>query len=219
MLFFVLAASLANAATNVDIKSADGLVLKGSYYSPGKPGPGIVLFHQCDDTRRVWDHFAVVLAEAGIHVLTFDQRGYGESGGGHATPSNVAADDDAAFNWLASQPTVDRLKLAAGGGSCGVAQAANVAVMHRGLKALVLLSGTVASTASKYLGSTTSVAIFAATAEKDPSAGNVIATARASKSPLSIAAQVSGASHAARIFFAHPELETQIVKWLQSALR
>lgn len=80
----MLAVALANGPMNVDIKSADGLVLKGTYYSPGKAGPGIVLFHQCDGTRHVWDPFAIALAEAGLHVLTFDQRGYGESAGAAA---------------------------------------------------------------------------------------------------------------------------------------
>src|SRR4029077_1678125 len=34
-----------------DIKSADGTVLKGTYFSAGKPGPGVLLFHQSNRTR------------------------------------------------------------------------------------------------------------------------------------------------------------------------
>jgi dienelactone hydrolase len=68
---------------NVDIKSSDGVVLKASYFSPGRRGPGIVLFHQCSDggSRRLWDGLAADLVAAGIHVVTFDDRGFGETGG------------------------------------------------------------------------------------------------------------------------------------------
>ena len=40
---------------NVDLTAADGVVLKASYSSPGKPGPGILLFHQCSEngSRRL----------------------------------------------------------------------------------------------------------------------------------------------------------------------
>lgn len=33
---------VAAQAQNVDIKASDGVVLKGSYLSPGKPGPAIL---------------------------------------------------------------------------------------------------------------------------------------------------------------------------------
>jgi hypothetical protein len=38
-----------------DIKSADGTVLKGTYFSAGKPGPGVLLFHQNNRTRTSWE--------------------------------------------------------------------------------------------------------------------------------------------------------------------
>jgi hypothetical protein len=68
---------------NVDLKSSDGTVLKATYFSPGKPGPGMVLFHQCSDgaTRHLSDSFAKDLVSAGIHVITFDNRGFGETAG------------------------------------------------------------------------------------------------------------------------------------------
>ena len=51
------AAPVAAQTRNLDLKAADGAVLKASYSSPGKPGPGILLFHQCSDngSRRLWD--------------------------------------------------------------------------------------------------------------------------------------------------------------------
>src|SRR4030095_14918323 len=77
------AAPVAAQTRNVDLKAADGVVLKASYSSPGKPGPGILLFHQCSDngSRRLWDGLAKDLVAAGFHVMTFDNRGFGETVG------------------------------------------------------------------------------------------------------------------------------------------
>ena len=77
LVFAVLAAT----PMSVDVRSADGFVLKGSYFSPGAAGPAIVLYHQCDSDRHVWDRLAMDLVRAGFHVLTFDSRGYGDSQG------------------------------------------------------------------------------------------------------------------------------------------
>src|SRR5579872_4517526 len=71
--------------TDVDIKAADGTNLKASYFSPGRPGPAMILLHQCNMDRHAWDGLANDLAAGGFHVLTFDFRGFGESGGSRPT--------------------------------------------------------------------------------------------------------------------------------------
>jgi len=71
----------ASQKKDIDIQATDGISLKGTYYSPGTPGPAILLLHQCNTDRHAWDGLASDLAEAGFHVLTIDYRGYGESGG------------------------------------------------------------------------------------------------------------------------------------------
>lgn len=70
-----------NVARVVDLKSSDGTILKGTYFSAGKPGPGVLLLHQSNRTRDSWDGVARQLAAAGISTLTLDSRGHGESGG------------------------------------------------------------------------------------------------------------------------------------------
>src|ERR1700735_1527497 len=65
----------------VDLTAADGTKLKASYFAAGKPGPGVLLLHQCNRQRKIWDGLAQQLAAAGINVLTLDYRGYGDSGG------------------------------------------------------------------------------------------------------------------------------------------
>src|SRR5436309_13924245 len=63
----------------VDLTAPDGTSLKGTYFAAGKPGPGVLLLHQCNRQRKVWDDLATRLAAAGINVMTLDLRGYGES--------------------------------------------------------------------------------------------------------------------------------------------
>ena len=69
------------AARVVDLKASDGTILKASYFAAAKPGPGVLLLHQSNRTRKSWDDLAAQLAAAGINTLTLDMRGYGESGG------------------------------------------------------------------------------------------------------------------------------------------
>ena len=66
----------------VSLRASDGTRLAATYYSAGeKPGPGILLCHQCNRDRSSWNELAEKLARAGFHVLTVDYRGYGQSGG------------------------------------------------------------------------------------------------------------------------------------------
>jgi tetratricopeptide (TPR) repeat protein len=121
----------------VDFKTADGTILKGTYFAAAKPGPGVLLFHQSNRTRKSWEDVARQLAAAGINVLTVDtdpnktrkQRWPGEL--------------DAAFEFLVSQPGVNRDVVGIGGaGVIGVEDSVETARLHSAeVKSLVLLSG------------------------------------------------------------------------------
>ena len=65
----------------VDLTAADGTKLKATFFAAAKPGPGVLLLHQCNGDRKGWDGLAQQLSAAGINVLTVDNRGFGESGG------------------------------------------------------------------------------------------------------------------------------------------
>jgi len=56
-------------------------MLKTTYLAASKPGPGVMLFHQCNRDRKMWEELAPRLVAAGLNVLTLDFRGYGDSGG------------------------------------------------------------------------------------------------------------------------------------------
>src|SRR5215467_7754285 len=128
----------------VELKSADGTLLKATYFAAGKPGPGVLLFHQNNRTRTSWDEVANQLAAAGIHTLTVDSRGHGESGGTRQyVKEKWGADDETGFQFLISQPGVQHDDIGVGGpGSDGVIHAVETASQHpNDVKSLVLISG------------------------------------------------------------------------------
>jgi dienelactone hydrolase len=126
----------------VDLKTADGTLLKATYFAAAKPGPGVLLFHQSNRTRESWDGVTQQLAAAGMTVLTVDSRGHGESGGKYDN-RKTWEDVDAAFNYLVSQPGVNRDVIGAGGaGWLGVIGSVEAARRHpKEIKSLVLMSG------------------------------------------------------------------------------
>jgi pimeloyl-ACP methyl ester carboxylesterase len=138
----------------VDLKAPDGTMLKASYYAAAKPGPGVLLLHQINRDRQSWDELAARLAAAGIHTLTLDLRGFGESGGApyaQMTPKDRselrartwAGDIDTAWQFLVSQPWVDGKVVGIGGaGGEGVDDAVQTARRHpEQVKSMVLISG------------------------------------------------------------------------------
>ena len=121
----------------VDFKSANGTILKGTYFAASKPGPGVLLFHQSNRTRKSWDDVARQLAAAGINVLTVD------TDPNKTRKQRWPGDLDAAFEFLISQPGVNRNVVGIGGaGVIGVEDSVETARLHPAqVKSLVLLSG------------------------------------------------------------------------------
>ncbi len=142
--FSITAIAFADSASggrNVDLKTSDGTQLKASYFAAAKPGPGVLLLHQANRDRKSWDSVASQLASAGINTLTLDTRGHGESGG--KAGDKMTDDIDMAFQYLVSQPGVNRDLIGAGGaGWLGVGYSVEVARHHSAqVKSLALLSG------------------------------------------------------------------------------
>jgi tetratricopeptide (TPR) repeat protein len=128
----------------VELKASDGTLLKATLFLAAKPGPGVLLFHQSNRTRTSWDDVPRQLAAAGINTLAIDERGYGESGGKkEARELYHDADLDMAFDYLVSQPGVQRDAIGAGGaGWLGVDNSVETARRHSAaVKSLVLVSG------------------------------------------------------------------------------
>lgn len=216
----------------VNITAADGVVLKGTLFGAPGGGPAVLLLHQCDDQRTVWDPLGTRLAAAGITALSVDYRGYGESGGTpHATLTNVEltaimtsswpGDIDAAFAFLAGQPGVSMERVGAAGGSCGANNVVQLARRHRNVKALALLAGGTDRDGRLFLEGGAAPPVFAAAAEDDEY-GNFVQIMSwlfgVSHRPESRLAQYQDGGHAAVVFRKHPELADTLTSWFAAVL-
>jgi dienelactone hydrolase len=209
---------------DVDIKAPDGLNLKGSYFSPGHPGPAMLLLHQCNMDRHAWDGLGADLAAAGFHVLAIDYRGYGDSGERitdqaqrRALMQKWPADIDAAYAFLLAQKGVDKSRIVAGGASCGVTQSSDLATRHHEIKALLLLSGSASDAGKAYIAGTSSLTVFGAASSGDTGAAKGIKDAvEASKNLQSTIKIYSGTEHGVPMFAKNSDLEPMIVSWLKA---
>jgi dienelactone hydrolase len=215
----------------VDLKAPDGTSLKGTFFASGKTAsPGILLLHQCNRQRKVWDGLAARLATAGLSVMTVDLRGYGDSSG---TPFDKLAPEEAnvvfnqkfpidvetAYQFLVSQPGVVRNAIVVGGASCGVNQSVHVAANHPEVKALLLLSEGTDAGGRQFLRNSPNMPVFMAAADDDPDPGVTEIMEwlfSLSSNPLSRFVHYPNGGHGVEMFDAHKELPGMIVAWVAS---
>jgi dienelactone hydrolase len=217
----------------IDLKATDGTILKATYFAAANPGPGVLLLHQCNRQRKVWDELAAQLSSAGINVLTLDLRGFGESGGvpsDKLTPEQTAqvraedwpGDIDTAFQYLVSQPGVERDVIGVGGASCGVNNAIETARRHpKEVKSLVLLSGGTTLPGRQFLRQSSQLPVLFAVADDDefpPTAQVVPWLFTISSNPGKKFVRYATGGHGAEIFAVHPELRGVIVDWFATTL-
>ena len=217
----------------VDVTAPDGTSLRGTYFAAGKPGPGVLLLHQCNRQRKVWDDLAARLAAAGFHVMTLDLRGYGDSSGtpvDKLSPEELRVvftdkfpiDVETAYQYLVSQPGVIRDAIAVGGASCGVNQSVHVAANHPEVKALVLLSEGTDTSGRRFLRTSAKMPLFMAVADDDPDLGVTEIMQwlfTLSSNPVNKFVHYSTGGHGVEMFDAHKELPGMIVAWVATTLR
>ena len=215
---------------SVDLKASDGTKLAVSYYPAAKPGPGILLLHQCNRDRSSWNALAEQLATQGFHVLTLDYRGYGQSGGTPYTeltfPQQQEAgrkwpgDVDVAYAYLRSQPGVRGDVIGAGGASCGVNQSIQLARRHPSeVKSLVLLSGNTDADGRKFLKGASALPLLLAASDDDGGAVEMMAWIDAtSGNPANQFIQYKTGGHGTEMFKPHPDLPSDIVGWYEATL-
>jgi len=218
----------------VDLAAADGTKLKATFYgagiTAGKSTPGVLLLHQCNQQRKGWDGLATQLAAAGISVLTLDYRGYGESGG--TAPKDLPpaegakvlnekwpGDVDVAYGYLVSQPGVNAHVVGAGGASCGVNQAIQLARRHAEVKSLVLLSGNTDREGRAFLSASEKMPVLLSAARDDGAAVELMEWLYSlSTNPGSKFVEYPNGGHGVEIFAAHKELPAMIVDWYLQTL-
>jgi dienelactone hydrolase len=214
----------------VDLTAADGTKLKATYFAAANPGPGVLLLHQCNRQRKVWDGLARQLSAAGVNVLTLDLRGFGESGGdpidkippqqAQAERQKWPGDIDVAFQYLVSQPGVTRNVIGAGGASCGVDNSIQTGRRHPEVKSLVLLSGNTDLNGRNYLRNSATPAFFAVADDDEfpPSIMSIEWLYSLTANPGKTFVHYATGGHGSDMFAVHPELPAKIVDWYVTTL-
>ncbi|HUE54949.1 MAG TPA: alpha/beta fold hydrolase [Candidatus Udaeobacter sp.] len=232
LIFSVVAsASAPPAPRNVNLTAPDGTKLKATFFSAGeKPGPGVLLLHQCNQQRKNWDDLAAHLAAAGINVLTLDFRGFGESGGtafsklsgpeaGKLINEKFPGDVDVAFQYLVKRPGVTKDVIGAGGASCGVNQSIQLARRHPEVKSLVLLSGNTDKDGRAFLRKSDGLPLFISAADDDGAAVELMEWLYSiSPNTGNKFAHYTAGGHGTEMLAAHKELADMIVDWFVTTL-
>lgn len=209
----------AGQRNEVDVTAADGVKLRGTYTSPGRPGPGIVLFHQCDMLRGAWTSMAAALAERGVHALAIDYRGMGDN---KAVPNDYgqrASDADAVLAALAAMPGVDANRIAAGGASCGVDQAVQLARRSGKIKALTLLSGVTSESGIAYVRQANVPVFFAFSTDEGGPLPKMAADLSALPNRATKIRRLSQAGHGVPMFERDASLLPELADWVANTLR
>lgn len=222
-------ASAQPAPSSVALEAKDGTGLKATYYAAQTPGPGLLLFHQCNQDRTSWDAFARAAARRGYHVLALDFRGFGGSGGPRFTslPEQAATvaekwpgDVDIAYEWLVARPGVDRQRIAAAGASCGVNQSVLLARRHPEVRTVMLLSGSTNPEARQHLRAAPALSVLAAASRDD---GGAVDTMRWvlgwSSNAANRLVEYRAAGHGTAMFEAEKGLQPLMLDWLDTRLK
>jgi dienelactone hydrolase len=236
--FYICASAVAVAQSqprDIDLTASDGTHLKATFYSApasGKSAPAVILLHMCNTDRKSWTPVAEELAATGISALTVDNRGFGESGGPRfqdATPDvqrevrdKWPGDFDIAFSWLLSQAGVDKNRVGAGGGSCGVNNVVKLASRHPEIRSLVLLAGPIDPAALTYLQQNAWIPLFTSAAADDEYMSDAPQLmqwfAELDGNPRNKFVGFKDGRHGTEIFGPHPELPKQIVAFYVDTL-
>src|SRR6266853_1010224 len=237
--FILVAAALAqrkpNVARAVDLTTSDGRILKGTYFAAARPGPGVLLFHQSNRTRKSWADVAGQLVAAGINTLTVD------TDPNRTRKQRWPGDLDTAFEFLGSQPGVKRDVIGiVGAGVLGVEDSVEAARRHPAeVKSLVLLSGETESLDFLRQASQLPELFVAADDDEYPpivEAMELLYVTASSPSrkfvhysashealwlwyePFDIGRVPAGGGHGTDMFKVHPELPGIIVDWFVTTL-
>jgi tetratricopeptide (TPR) repeat protein len=172
------------------------------------------------------------LSAAGIHALALDYRGFGDSKGDwfpndfqkqqQVVTEKWPGDIDAALAYLFARTAVDKSRTGAGGGSCGVNQAVQVARRHPEVKSLVLLAGGTNQQGLEFLQRNPWLPIFASAAADDQFDSDAPRSMQwlteVSGNPRNMVVRFADGRHGTEIFGPHPELPRQIVSWFAETL-
>ena len=208
---------IVSAQREVRIAASDGYALEATYYDPGKPGPAVILFRNCDQNRQANHAFAEKLRDRGIHVVSYEYRNGVIAG---RDWQGTRADDAKSIRaWLALSTSVDTARLGAVGGSCGVQVALQFAMAFAPhVKAAVILSGPHSQEQRAFVARTAGFSVLAVASEGEGSEQYMKPIAQASRHPQSRLVVLAGRSHGMLMLSDATGLEPEVLRWLTDRL-
>jgi dienelactone hydrolase len=76
----LLTLTASSQANELTLTTDKGFELKASYYQSNKKSDrGVLLLHQCNYNRTMYNDIGQLLSDKGVHALSLDFRGFGES--------------------------------------------------------------------------------------------------------------------------------------------
>lgn len=221
----LVAASLAGAAErDVVVESDDGFELAATLWQNDEEAAGILLLHECDGDRSMFDDLGAALATAGFRVLAPDFRGLGESKSGEfdlekageeadweRARAKSGADIEAAYRTLGGVVGVL-------GASCGGGDAIRLATAHPEIARVALLSARLSSVEERDAMKLQSQQLLLIAAKGDLGAARPAGNLGYRKRSVSTLELFEGSAHGSALLAEQPGLVDDIVAWFAETL-
>ena len=227
VLVLISTGGLLAQASDVQLSSSDGHQLAGSLWA-NADGPGILLFHQCNSSRAMYDELGGALAAAGFKVLAIDFRGFGDSKADGPAMADASQDErrqlfagfphdaEAAYAFLGDQGSGK--VVGALGASCGGWQVVTLAKAHPELVRLGFFSSGLNAEHERDLYRMTDRQFLFVVAEGDNSAARPAGTIMYRASGRTTMELYPGDAHGYPLFEQDPELVGKMVDFFEPLL-
>ena len=213
----------------VEISSLDGFQLAGTLWQEDASAPGLLLLHQCNRDRSMYDDLGAELAKAGFRVLAIDFRGFGDSTNASYDLTRSDTEDDrsratakfpedveTAYRFLGELG--DGEVVGALGASCGGSEVLTLAKEHSELRLLGFFSSGLSALEIRDLLQMRGRLKLLITSKGDVAANQAAGTLAYRARGSSTLLLYEGSSHGYPLLKENPDLASKIVNWYQGSL-
>lgn len=226
------------SAEVVTLTAEDGFTLEADYYAGESGQPAVLLLHQCNGDRSMYQAVGRELSQHGVHVLALDFRGYGGSVSKGVDIEEIrrqtssreeyrkaaapirehwASDVNIAADFLRERIGEGGL-IGAGGASCGGGQSV-VLAGQRNISALMMFSSGISEEMSKQTTAFNEIPTLFIVAEEDDfsyrRSRDLFANAGHTQSRM---ITYKGGAHGSPLYKQDPTLVDTIVNWYRLQL-